>query len=45
MSASSTFFDNAETMQEKKDGGDWGVILRTICLSKNFFLDKALVYP
>ena len=29
----------------KIDGGDWGVILVRICLSKNFFPDQALVYP
>ena len=29
----------------KIDRGEWDVILVTICLTKNFFLDKALVYP
>ena len=29
----------------KIDRGDWNVILVGICQTKNFFLDKALVYP
>ena len=30
---------------QKVDGGEWGVAAHSICLTENFFLDKALVYP